>query len=200
MVCAAYQSTYILDDKKQANKFSFFEGDSLILEASNTTRLKKNIYGLRERDYGYWQQERLLVVDQSDVYSEEIDSLLNVGPPEERAEFDADTLRDLADTVNLTVSEDPWANTKRFNYNVDFVNYMLLVGNDVLLAQSAARDSAAAKQEGKAGAQATDSTQNKPKGFFKRLFNKDKADKKKKQKDTSKEETGNEEATKEEDD
>jgi hypothetical protein len=173
MVCAAYQSTYILDEERQSNKFSFFEGDSLILEASNIG-LQKNIYGIRERDFGFWQKQRLLVVDQKDVYSKEVDSLLNNKdiPPEEMAEsgvyldsamFNQDSV------IALKVNEDQWSNTKRFHYNVDFVNYMLLVGNDVLKGQSAARDSAVAN-EGKEKIVPTDSTSNKSGGFMKRLF------------------------------
>lgn len=181
MVCAAYQSTYLLDDKRQADKFSFFNGDSLILEASNTG-LKKNIYGIRERDYGFWQRQRLLVVDQKDVYSEEVDSLLNSKNivPEEMAESGVDSVISLTDTVALDVQEDAWANTKRFHYNVDFVNYMLLVGNDVLKGQSAARDSAAAN-EGKESSQVSDSTTNESKGFLKKIFKGGKSSKKKKE-------------------
>jgi len=190
MVCPAYQSTYILDDEKQSRKFSFFEEDSLLLEASNNTgKLKKNIYGLRERDYGYWSQERLLMVDQQDVYSDEIDSLLakNAEPLEETAESGIylDSSQMGKDTIEFNVrdaDEDPWSNTKRFHYNVDFVNYMLLVGNDILESQEQARDSTIAKEEKIAVETtnaATDSTANEEKGFFKRLFKKkDKSDKK----------------------
>ncbi|MFQ3214063.1 MAG: hypothetical protein ACI9XJ_002562 [Marivirga sp.] len=173
LVCAAYQSTYLLDEERQSNKFSFFDGDSLVLEASNIG-LKKNIYGIRERDFGFWQKQRLLVVDQKDVYSKEVDSLLNskeVAPAEmaesgvylDSAMFNQDTV------IALEVKEDQWSNTKRFHYNVDFVNYMLLVGNDVLKGQSAARDSAAANN-GKEKIEATDSTANQSGGFMKRLF------------------------------
>ncbi len=182
MVCPAFQSTYILDDQKQVNRFSFFEDDSLILEASNTKgKLKKNIYGLRERDYSYWSAERLLMIDQKDVYSDEVDSLLNSSavPPEEMAEsgVSLDSSQMAMDTIQLEVrDEDPFANTKRFNYNVDFVNYMLLVGNDILKAQAQARDSAIAKQKDTAietSNTAIDSTGSKPKGgFFKNLFKK----------------------------
>ncbi|MBK6264917.1 hypothetical protein JKA74_07700 [Marivirga sp. S37H4] len=170
MVCAAFQSSYILDDQKQVEKFSFFQNDSLVLEASNNN-YKKDIYGMSERKYGYWQEQRLLLVDQKDVFSEEIDSLLDKRDkkPEEMAEFDMDSAAlQNNDTLQFAEGEDAWDNTKRFHYNVDFVNYMVLVGNEVLLAQAVARDSAEARKSREAPA-VNDSTQ-KEGGFLKGLF------------------------------
>ncbi len=170
MVCAAFQSSYILDDQKQAEKFSFFKNDSLILEA-NANGHKKDIYGMSERKYGYWNELRLLVVHQKDVYSDEVDSLLNSKRLRERAEFDMDSsLAQNVDSVQYEEGEDAWDNTKRFHYNVDFVNYMMLVGNDVLLAQSVQRDSAEARKK-RQEPMVNDSLVNKDKGgFLKNLF------------------------------
>lgn len=177
MVCAAFQSSYILDPAEQDKYFSFFEGDSLVLTASMSTgQYKTNIYGISEKKYGYWKEQGLLRVDQKDVYSEEVDSLLNVsknGVPEmaeggdvkERLPFTP-----ALDSAQVAQGADAWDNTKRFNYNVDFVNYMLLVGNDVLLQQSAARDSAQAKLDRAAVEQQSDTTSTDKKGFFKRIF------------------------------
>lgn len=166
MVCAAFQSSYILDPQKQKERFSYFKNDSLILEAGVNTH-KTDIYGLKEKEYGFWKQQKLLQVNQQDVLSDEMDSLLaNRG---KEPIVDLDSLEVAMDTLQLTDEDsDAWDNTKRFHYNVDFVKYMLLVGNDVLLAQAAARDSAQAKQNREQPA-ANDSTQNKG-GFMKGLF------------------------------
>lgn len=177
MVCAAFQSSYILDEEKQRKRFSLFEGDSLVLSASAaTSHYKTNIYGISEKKYGYWKEQGLLKVKQKDVYSEEMDSLLNVrnkGVPE-MAEGGEVKLKSPftpeMDSAQVAKGEDAWDNTKRFNYNVDFVNYMLLVGNDVLKQQAADRDSAQAKMEKKKEEQPADSTSNAKKGFMKRLF------------------------------
>ena len=185
MVCAAYQSSYLLDDEKQARFFSFFENDSLVFTASND-RLKKNIYGLRERDYGYWSHHRMLKVDQVEVYSDEVDSLMSLEKRDTAmyAESGIEVITpEEGDTLELSVKEgDAWSNTKRFHYNVDFVNYMLLVGNDILLAQAAERDSTLAKEKNPEAL--NDTTSNKKGGFFKKLF-KGKKDKKKKEKGDS---------------
>ncbi|WP_375581093.1 hypothetical protein ABWH96_08850 [Marivirga tractuosa] len=177
MVCAAFQSSYILDEEEQKKRFSLFEGDSLVLTASaSNNNFKTNIYGISEKKYGYWREQELLKVKQKEVYSEEVDSLLDVrknGLPEkaeggevkEKSPFTPEL-----DSAQVAQGQDAWDNTKRFNYNVDFVNYMLLVGNDVLKEQAAQRDSAAAKAERKEVENASDSTSNKKKGFMKRLF------------------------------
>ncbi|WKK74845.2 hypothetical protein QYS49_24715 [Marivirga salinae] len=177
MVCAAFQSSYILDEEQQKKRFSLFEGDSLVLTASaSTSNYKTNIYGISERKYGYWKEQGLLKVDQKEVYSEEVDSLLDVrkngipemaegGEVQEKSPFTPEL-----DSAQLAQGEDAWDNTKRFNYNVDFVNYMLLVGNDVLKQQAADRDSAAAKAERNALKQESDSTATEKKGFMKRIF------------------------------
>lgn len=177
MVCAAFQSSYILDQEEQKKRFSLFEGDSLVLTAStSTSNYKTNIYGISEKKYGYWKQQGLLKVKQKEVYSDEVDSLLDVqknGVPEmaeggdvqEKSPFTPEL-----DSAQLAQGEDAWDNTKRFNYNVDFVNYMLLVGNDILKQQAADRDSAAAKAERNNVEQANDSTANEKKGFMKRIF------------------------------
>lgn len=166
MVCAAFQSSYILDPQKQKERFSYFKDDSLILEANAYTH-KTDIYGMKEKEYGFWKQQKLLVVEQKDVLSDEMDSLLaNRG---KEPAVDLDSLETTLDTLQLAEDEtDAWDNTKRFHYNVDFVKYMLLVGNDVLLAQAAARDSAQAKQNREQPA-VNDTTQNKS-GFMKGLF------------------------------
>ena len=176
MVCAAFQSTYILDPEQQRNRFSFFDGDSLILTASSGN-YKKDIYGITDRKYGYWKQQELLVVKQKNVYSSAVDSLLNSnskGVPEQ-AESGVDSVltSPALDSVQLASGADRWNNTKRFNYNVDFVNYMLLVGNDILLAQSAARDSAEARVSRGEPMKPTESSSKVSKGvFFKNLFSK----------------------------
>ncbi|WNB17258.1 hypothetical protein [Marivirga arenosa] len=184
MVCAAFQSSYILDEEEQRKRFSLFQGDSLVLTASTSTgHYKTNIYGISEKKYGYWKEQGLLQVDQKNVYSEEVDSLLNVsenGLPEIAEGGDAPEKTPFTpelDSAQLAQGADPWDNTKRFHYNVDFVNYMLLVGNDILIQQSAERDSAQAKQEkrlegGKGNQQASDSTSNDKKKIFGNLFNK----------------------------
>lgn len=192
MVCAAFQSSYILDYQKQIEKFSYFEGDSLILTASAGS-YKKGKYGLAKPRYGYWKKQDFLVVKQKDVYSDEVDSILNAGKedPMEMAEFDYDSAmaaKERADSLRIAGvtadGEDAWSNTERFNYNVDFVNYMMLVGNDVLKAQAAERDSANAESN-EANIQpdslANDSTSNKG-GFFKGLFKGGKKKKKDKRK------------------
>ncbi|MGM0581258.1 MAG: hypothetical protein ACQETL_11295 [Bacteroidota bacterium] len=177
MVCAAFQSSYILDEEEQKKRFSLFEGDSLVLTASaSTSHYKTNIYGISEKKYGYWKEQGLLKVEQEDVYSEEADSLLDVrkkGSPEmaeggdeqEKSPFTPEL-----DSAQVAQGEDAWDNTKRFNYNVDFVNYMLLVGNDILKQQAIERDSAEAKAERKETEQESDSTANEKKGFMKRIF------------------------------
>ena len=183
MVCAAFQSSYILDEEEQRKRFSLFEGDSLVLTASAaTSNYKTNIYGISEKKYGYWKEQALLKVKQKEIYSEEVDSLLDVqknGVPEmaeggevqEKSPFTPEL-----DSAQLAQGEDAWDNTKRFNYNVDFVNYMLLVGNDILKQQAAARDSAEAKAARNNIEQASDSTANEKRGFMKRIFgSKDKA-------------------------
>jgi len=149
----------------------------LVLTASaSTSNYKTNIYGISEKKYGYWKEQGLLKVKQKQIYSEEVDSLLDVrengvpkmaegGEVQEKSPFTPEM-----DSVQVAQGEDAWDNTKRFNYNVDFVNYMLLVGNDVLKQQAAARDSAEAKAERKELNQANDSTENEKKGFMKRLF------------------------------
>ena len=177
MVCAAFQSSYILDKEEQRKRFSLFEGDSLVLTASaSSSNYKTNIYGISERKYGYWKQQGLLNVKQEKVYSEEVDSLLDVqkngipemaegGEVQEKLPFTPEL-----DSAQLAKGEDAWDDTKRFNYNVDFVNYMLLVGNDILKKQAADRDSAEAKAERKELLQENDSTTNEKKGFMKRIF------------------------------
>lgn len=177
MVCAAFQSSYILDEEKQKKRFSLFEGDSLVLTASaSTSNYKTNIYGISEKKYGYWKEQSLLKVKQKEVYSEEVDSLLDVqkngilemaegGEVQEKSPFTPEL-----DSAQLAQGEDAWDNTKRFNYNVDFVNYMLLVGNDVLKQQAANRDSAEARAERNEINQVSDSTANEKKGFMKKIF------------------------------
>lgn len=177
MVCAAFQSSYILDEEEQKKRFSLFEGDSLVLTASaSTSNYKTNIYGISERKYGYWKEQGLLKVKQKDKFSEEVDSLLDVqkngipevaegGEQQEKSPFTPEL-----DSAQVAEGQDAWDNTKRFNYNVDFVNYMLLVGNDVLKQQAADRDSAKAKAERKEVEQVSDSTSNEEKGFMKRIF------------------------------
>jgi|AntRauTorckE6833_2_1112554.scaffolds.fasta_scaffold73355_1 hypothetical protein len=177
MVCAAFQSSYILDEAEQRKRFSLFEGDSLVLTAStSTSHYKTNIYGISEKKYGYWKEQGLLKIKQKDVYSEEADSLLEVrqnGVPEmaeggevnEKPSFTPEL-----DSAQVAQGNDAWDNTKRFHYNVDFVNYMLLVGNDVLKQQAIARDSAQAKNERQSGQQVNDSTSNEKKGFLKNIF------------------------------
>ncbi len=186
MVCAAFQSTYILDPQKQNERFSYFKNDSLLLTADTHTH-KKDIYGLSVRKYGFWKQQELLMVDQKDVYSDEIDSLLSLRSqkPSDLPEVDVDSLkRALSDSLQLAGAddgEDAWDNTKRFNYNVDMVKYMELVGNDVLRAQAAQRDSAEAKRIREVPV-SVDSTQNEG-GILKSIFGgqkkKDKKEKKK---------------------
>ncbi|WP_296618274.1 hypothetical protein [Marivirga sp.] len=177
MVCAAFQSSYILDEEEQKKRFSLFEGDSLVLSASaSTSHYKTNIYGISEKKYGYWKEQGLLKVKQKDVYSEEVDSLLNVrkkGAPEMAEGGDVKLKSPFTpemDSAQIAKGEDAWDNTKRFNYNVDFVNYMLLVGNDILKQQAADRDSAQAKMKKKEVEQPTDSTSNEKKGFMDRIF------------------------------
>ncbi|PTB91975.1 hypothetical protein C9994_14680 [Marivirga lumbricoides] len=185
MVCAAFQSSYILDPQKQKERFSYFKNDSLILEASVTTH-KTDIYGLKEKEYGFWKQQKLLQIEQKDVLSDEMDSLLANRGKEPVVDFDS--LEIAMDTLQLTDEDsDAWDNTKRFHYNVDFVKYMLLVGNDVLLAQAAARDSAQAKQNREQSA-ANDSTKSGG-GFMKGLFG---GKKDKKEKDKGKRRSENE--------
>lgn len=177
MVCAAFQSSYILDEKEQKKRFSLFEGDSLVLTASaSTSNYKTNIYGISEKKYGYWKEQGLLKVKQEEIYSEEVDSLLDVrknGIPEmaEGGEVQVKSpFTPELDSVQVAQGEDAWDNTKRFKYNVDFVNYMLLVGNDILKQQAADRDSAQAKAERNKLNQVSDSTANEKKGFMKRIF------------------------------
>lgn len=177
MVCAAFQSSYILDEKEQKKRFSLFEGDSLVLTASaSTSNYKTNIYGISEKKYGYWKEQGLLKVKQEEIYSEEVDSLLDVrknGIPEmaEGGEVQVKSpFTPELDSVQVAQGEDAWDNTKRFKYNVDFVNYMLLVGNDILKQQAADRDSAQAKAERNKLNQVSDSTVNEKKGFMKRIF------------------------------
>ncbi len=177
MVCAAFQSSYILDKEQQKKRFSLFEGDSLVLTASaSTSNYKTNIYGISEKKYGYWKEQGLLKVKQKEKYSEEVDSLLNVrkngipemaegGEPQVKSPFTPEL-----DSAQVAQGEDAWDNTKRFNYNVDFVNYMLLVGNDILKQQAAERDSAKAKAERNQQVQESDSTASEKQGFMKRLF------------------------------
>ncbi|SMG39231.1 hypothetical protein SAMN05661096_02610 [Marivirga sericea] len=184
MVCAAFQSSYILDEEEQRKRFSLFQGDSLVLTASTaTSNYKTNIYGISEKKYGYWKEQGLLKVKQEDVYSEEVDSLLDVrknGVPEmaEGGEIkEKSPFTPQLDSAQIAQGQDAWDNTKRFKYNVDFVNYMLLVGNDILRAQAAQRDSAKAKAESNEVENVSDSTSNEKKGFFKRIFRgKDKSD------------------------
>ncbi|MGJ3234944.1 hypothetical protein [Marivirga sp.] len=194
MVCAAFQSSYILDEEEQKKRFSLFEGDSLVLTASaSTSNYKTNIYGISEKKYGYWKEQALLKVKQKEVYSKEVDSLLDVrkkGVPEmaeggdikEKSPFTPEL-----DSAQRAQGADAWDNTKRFKYNVDFVNYMLLVGNDVLKEQAVQRDSAKARTEREEVTQASDSTSNEKKGFFGRIFGN-------KNKDASKEETEEQES------
>ncbi|WKV12007.1 hypothetical protein [Marivirga harenae] len=177
MVCAAFQSSYILDEEQQKKRFSLFEGDSLVLTASaSTSNYKTNIYGISEKKYGYWREQSLLKVKQKDVYSEEVDSILNVrenGVPEMAEGGDINVKSPFTpelDSAQMAQGADAWDNTKRFKYNVDFVNYMLLVGNDVLKEQAAQRDSTKARAERKETEQVSDSTSNEKKGFFKSLF------------------------------
>jgi hypothetical protein len=180
MVCAAFQSTYILDPQKQNERFSYFKNDSLLLTAETHTH-KKDIYGLSVRKYGFWKQQELLMVDQIDVYSDEIDSLLALRSqkPSERAEFDIDSISSpQLDSLQLAEGEDAWDNTKRFNYNVDMVKYMELVGNDILRAQAAQRDSSEAKKNREVPV-SIDSTQNDG-GFIKSIFGGQKNKEKKK--------------------
>jgi hypothetical protein len=177
MVCAAFQSSYILDEEEQKKRFSLFEGDSLVLSAStSTSHYKTNIYGISEKKYGYWKEQGLLKVKQKDVYSAEVDSLLDVrdnglsevaegGEQKVKSPFTPEL-----DSAQIEQGQDAWDNTKRFKYNVDFVNYMLLVGNDVLKEQATQRDSAIAKAERSEVENLSDSTSNKKKGFFKRIF------------------------------
>jgi len=177
MVCAAFQSSYILDEEEQRKRFSLFEGDSLVLTASaSTSNYETNIYGISDKKYGYWKERGLLKIKQKEVYSQEVDSLLDIqknglpemaegGEVEEKSPFTPEM-----DSTQLAQGNDAWDNTKRFHYNVDFVNYMLLVGNDVLKRQSAERDSAAAKEKRGEVEQANDSTASKKKGFMKRIF------------------------------
>lgn len=177
MVCAAFQSSYILDEDQQKKRFSLFEGDSLVLTASaSTSHYKTNIYGISEKKYGYWKEQGLLRVKQKEVLSEEADSLLNVrkhGLPETAEGGETKTKSPFTpelDSAQVAKGEDAWDNTKRFKYNVDFVNYMLLVGNDILKQQAIERDSAEAKAERNKPEQANDSTANEKKGFMKRIF------------------------------
>jgi len=177
MVCAAFQSSYILDEEEQKKRFSLFQGDSLVLTASAaTSNYKTNIYGISEKKYGYWKEQALLKIKQKEIYSEEVDSLLDVqknGVPEmaEGGEVkEKDPFTPQLDSAQLAQGEDAWDNTERFHYNVDFVNYMLLVGNDVLKQQAAERDSALAKEKKAGVQQESDSTANEKKGFMKRLF------------------------------
>ncbi len=184
MVCAAFQSTYILDPQKQNERFSYFKNDSLILTADTHTH-KKDIYGLSVRKYGFWKQQEILMIDQKDVYSDEIDSLLALRSqkPSELPEVDVDSLkRAFSDSLQVAGDgQDAWDNTKRFNYNVDMVKYMELVGNDVLRAQSAQRDSAEVRKNREVPV-SVDSTQNDEGGILKSIFggqkNKDKKNKK----------------------
>ncbi len=172
MVCAAFQSTYILDPQKQNERFSYFKNDSLILTADTHTH-KKDIYGLSVRKYGFWKQQEILMIDQKDVYSDEIDSLLALRSqkPSELPEVDVDSLkRALSDSLQVAGdAQDAWDNTKRFNYNVDMVKYMELVGNDVLRAKSAQRDSAEVRKNREVPV-SVDSTQNDEGGFLKSIF------------------------------
>jgi len=177
MVCAAFQSSYILDEEQQKKRFSLFEGDSLVLTASaSNSNYKTNIYGISEKKYGYWKEQGLLKVKQREKYSEEVDSLLDVrkngipemaegGEPQVKSPFTPEL-----DSAQVAQGEDAWDNTKRFKYNVDFVNYMLLVGNDVLKQQAADRDSAEAKAQRNELNQESDSTSSEKRGFMKRLF------------------------------
>lgn len=172
MVCAAFQSSYILDETEQKKRFSLFEGDSLVLTASaSTSNYKTNIYGISDKKYGYWKEQGFLKVKQKEVYSEEVDSLLDVqkngipelaegGEVQEKSPFTPEL-----DSAQVAQGEDAWDNTKRFKYNVDFVNYMLLVGNDILKQQAADRDSAEAKSERNELNQASDSTANSKRDF-----------------------------------
>lgn len=178
MVCAAFQSSYILDEEEQRKRFSFFEGDSLVLTASaSTSNYKTNIYGISEKKYGYWKEQGLLKIKQKEVYSEEVDSLLEVrknGIPEmaEGGEVkEKSPFTPQLDSAQVAQGADAWDNTKRFKYNVDFVNYMLLVGNDILKQQAIERDSAQARAERSEEVdQPSDSTSNDKEGFFKNLF------------------------------
>ncbi|HET8858367.1 hypothetical protein [Marivirga sp.] len=174
MVCAAFQSSYILDKEEQRERFSLFKGDSIVINANaSTSNYETNIYGISEKKYGYWKQQELLRVKQKEVYSDEVDSLLNIRKRDlsEMAEAGtADSVTQEFDSAQLADGADAWDNTKRFNYNVDFVKYMELVGNDVLLQQAADRDSAAAKAKREKVNQPEDSTSNTKDGFFKNLF------------------------------
>ncbi len=188
MVCPAFQSTYILDPQKQTERFSYFKNDSLLLTAESQVH-KKDIYGLSVRKYGFWKQQELLMIDQKDVYSDEIDSLLALRnqKPSDLGVNNVDSLkRALADSLQVSGNEkgeDAWDNTKRFNYNVDMVKYMELVGNDVLRAQAAQRDSTEARKNRELPATA-DSTQNEG-GILKNIFGgQKKKEKKNKNKET----------------
>ena len=203
IVCPAFQSSYILDEEQQKKRFSLFEGDSLVLTASASNSLyKTNIYGISEKKYGYWREQILLKVKQETIYSEEVDSLLDVrenGVPEmaEGGEVKIKSpFTPELDSAALAEGKDAWDNTKRFNYNVDFVNYMLLVGNDILKEQAAQRDSAIAKAQRNEVENLNDSTSNEKKGFFKRIFSGKK--KNDKQEEPDNQELQGEEAVKEE--
>jgi hypothetical protein len=203
IVCPAFQSSYILDEEQQKKRFSLFEGDSLVLTASaSNSPYKTNIYGISEKKYGYWREQILLKVKQETIYSEEVDSLLDVrenGVPEmaEGGEVKIKSpFTPELDSAALAEGKDAWDNTKRFNYNVDFVNYMLLVGNDILKEQAAQRDSAIAKAQRNEVENLNDSTSNEKKGFFKRIFSGKK--KKDKEEEPDNQELQGEEAVKEE--
>jgi hypothetical protein len=179
MVCAAFQSSYILDEEEQKKRFSFFEGDSLVLTASASTgHYKTNIYGISEKKYGYWKEEGLLRIKQKEVYSKEVDSLLNnrnqvVADSAESGDVKMNSpFTPQLDSAQIAQGADPWDNTKRFKYNVDFVNYMLLVGNDILKQQAIERDSAQARAaRNEKLEQPSDSTsQDNKKGFLKNIF------------------------------
>lgn len=159
MICAAYQSAFILDAEKQAAYFSPFENDSL--PRYFVARNKEGVNGVGHR-HPYKQQAkeiRMVIMqhtyrdtrlDSAASYKYTVDSAalaeIDYSLIDDRA-IPADSLAGAEVPAYDLDEEDEWSNTARFNYNVDMVKYMELVGNDVMLWQYERREANKLKKQ-----------------------------------------------------
>lgn len=182
MICAAFQSTYILDQQKQAAFFSMFEQDS-------TPRYYKGVPNSRNgigQSYPDWIiKNRWKRIKMENVYRDTTltDSAAYNSLIVQQVDFGTDSLS--SDSTRMAMNnpqdttgqeKDPFETTGRFHYNADMVNYMVLVGNDVMKAQAKRREDRlnGGAQDSTATASAADTTTNQKKSLFGRVFNKSK--------------------------
>lgn len=187
MICAAFQSTYILDRQKQDAFFSMFEQDSTPRYYSGVPNSRNGI----GQSYPDWMiKNSWKRIKMENVYRDTTmtDSAAYNSLIVQNVDFGNDSLA--RDSMQLAMNEpqdttgqeqDPFETTGRFHYNADMVNYMVLVGNDVLKAQAKRREdrlNGANQQQDSTATNATNVQEGQKSSFFGRVFNRDKGEKK----------------------